>query len=255
MYGQSNMFSKQNINLISDAEQLLTIKNAGFKVQDILQYISFWPRIPSGYKLQVLAQEIFTYYRLNPGFAEQLSDLFKKLKETKKDTASYLLWKIMASWLHQDWPTLPCAQLSNEKAFSLFPEHALAPPTIQTPSKPFKAMVSGWRGYMSKVLHRPLEWEGALDSFSALLDVIPPPKKMSVIGFGDGRELEVLNMKWPDTKIYGFEQTQQNEYNSQMDFISSKPNITVHYNNTPHSYAHQDGPIDLALIRHPIFFR
>lgn len=236
--------------LSNDLAQFSTIQAAGFQVQDILQFISSWPRVPSEYKLQVIADAIFSHYKQNPAFAENLSELIKVLKDTNKNTASYRLGKIIGSWLHQQWTSLPCAELPNSEAYRLFPQHALAPPSIQPPDKPFAAINSGFK-YLSKTLHRPLEWEGAIDSFSPILDVIPQPKRISVIGFGDGKELIALHEKWPNAKIYGFEQSPDNEYKSQLDLIASKPNITIHYNGYPKSYKHDANPIDFALIRHP----
>jgi trans-aconitate methyltransferase len=51
----------------------------------------------------------------------------------------------------------------------------------------------------------PKEWAGQHDAFSLILDVIPQPKKITVIGFGNGMELYALHQQWPDAKIKGYE--------------------------------------------------
>ncbi len=238
--------------LNSDAAQFSVIAAASFQAQEVMTFISSWPRVPSEYKLQVIAEALLAHYKENPGFADNLSQLLNALLVTNINTASYRLGKIISSWLHQQWATLPCADLSNHEAYRLFPEHALAPPSIPRPIKVFKPDVSSFMGqYKAKTLYRPLDWEGALDGFSHLLDTLPQPKKMSVIGFGDGKELLLLNQKWPETKIHGFETQKRNKFKPQLDLIAVKPNITIHYDEQPASYKHHDETIDFALIRHP----
>lgn len=248
MLSSSTVLSKMIMRENSD--QFTSIQAAGFPVQDLLRLVSAWPRVPSEFKLQVVADSLFSHYRENPSFGETLSQLLNALKETEKNSATYRLWKIMGSWLHQQWTSLPCAKLSSNEAYRLFPEHALAPPLIHPPIKPFQAEKYGFK-YLGKVLYRPLEWEGALDSFSRLLNAIPQPKRMSVIGFGDGKELIELHKKWPSTIIHGFEHSERDEYKRQLELIASEPNVEIHYNARPESYKHGTDLIDFALIRHP----
>src|SRR3990167_7648765 len=113
-----------------DTQEFTVIQEAGFQVQDILNYIASWPRLPSEYKLHVIADSILSHYKDHPEYTKQLSQLLIALKETKKDTASYRLGKLISIWLHQRWSSLPCAELSSEEAYALFPQHALAAPTI-----------------------------------------------------------------------------------------------------------------------------
>ena len=235
-----------------DMAQFSVIQAAGFPVQDLLRFTANWPRVRPDFQLQVIADALLSHYRHHPVFADNFSLLLKALKESDKTTASYRLWKMISSWLHQQWTSLPCADLPNYEAYRLFPEHALAPPSIKPPDQPIQTRWIAQVDCHAKVLAIPLEWEGALDGFLPLLDVIPPPKSISVIGFGNGRELIAINKKWPAATIYGFEHSFYDQGNSQPDILTSEPNIKLCYHSQPESYKHHDDqPIDFALIRHP----
>lgn len=228
-------------------QQFHQVQATGFRTADLIELVSSWPRIPSEYKMHVIADAVFSHYMHHPEFSKELSATLHVLTEFKKDTAAYRLGRLINAWLHQRWTFLPCAQLPVQEAHHLFPQHALAPPVLPPPKEPFAVRLQGWARYPSKVLHRPLEWEGALDGFRGLLDHITQPANLSVIGFGDGKELVLLSQKWPNTVIHGFEQPSLREENK----IHFSSNIAVHYDDSPLSYKHNEQPVELALIRHP----
>lgn len=227
------------------------IKASGFQLEDILNFITSWARVPAEFKLHVLADAILDYYKDHPEYSTQLSQLLSVLKTTSRDSASNRLGKLISTWLHQRWSTLPCAQLSSAKAFKLFPQHALQAPTIPLPKEPIATGYYGWGRYPSKSLHTPLEWEGATDAFARVLDHIAEPKRISVIGVGDGNGISALHKKFPDAKISGFERYKNEKYQTQLDLLAQEPNISLHYDNYRASYKQEDEPVDLAVIRHP----
>lgn len=234
-----------------DTAEFTVMQEAGFQIPDILNFVSSWPKIPSEYKLHVIADAILTYYKNNPEYTKQLAELLNTLKTKDRDTASYRLGKLISIWLHQRWSSLPCASLSSTDAFELFPQHALAPPTIRLPKEPISTAYGGWGRYPSKSLNIPLEWEGTTDGFARVLDHMTEPKRISVIGFGDGNELAVLHKKFPDAKISGFERYKNEKYQTQLDLLAKEPKISLHYENYRASYKQDDEPVDLAVIRHP----
>lgn len=234
-----------------DTAKFTVMQEAGFQTQNILNLVSSWPRVPAEYKLHVLADAILNHYKDHPDYSTQLSNLLNTLKAANKDTASYRLGKLISIWLHQRWSALPCAELSSDDAYALFPQHALQAPEIQPPKEPISAGYGGWGSYPSKSLHIPLEWTGATDGFSKVLDHIQEPNRISVIGFGDGNELAVLHRKFPDAKISGFETSPNEKYKTQLDRLSAEPNISIHYDQYRDSFKQDDVPVDLAIIRHP----
>lgn len=214
-------------------ESFIPVKNSGFKTEQVVNLIANWPKISSEFKLQVIADAILQHYKNEASYAKEFSYTIASLQSMEKTSASYRLGQILSSFLHQQWNELPCANLSPLDAYSLFQEHALAPPPFPIHEDLIQTYWIDDPKESSKILKIDHKYPSASDSWISILDAIETPHHVHVVGFQDEKNLELIKRKWPNSHLNILDQE------IDIEGILDRPLKTI------------DIPIDLLIVRHP----